>query len=368
MILSQKFLIFIYAVIVILNYYKYKTGESKAILTAITTVFSVFMLCATNVANYDWSVTEADLSGYRTIYELYDIPEHEDYNLYFIFYRLLDFGHSIGISFRTWWEIMSVLAMTVIIIACKIHKYNFNLFLATFMAYYEIVFYTGLKFFYGFCFLLLAFGFLLRNTRKDRIIYALIVFIAAGFHVMYWLFLLLLLKPQKRPKVFVYSIVIISVLMLIISRFNSSALHFIGSYLSGSENEHIAGINGAVVIRAGLYIVLFVHLLTIYLVYQVREYIIKNGKKTEQLDTLFYSVLVSLLLSPLYTIGFTFMRYITAFSLVAITACSSFMDDSYNSRRFCMRVSLALVAALHLIRIIIGGFYTTEAKQFFDIF
>ena len=365
-------LIFIYILLIYFNYTQYKNKGTRTpmFLTMITVILSTVMLFSTNIANLDWSITEADVSGYRTLYELYNLPEHPDYNAYFIFYRIMDLGKSMGLSYRMWWVSMSVMAMAVIIIACKIHEYNINVFLASFMAYYEFVFYSGFKFFYGFCFLLLAYGFLLRNTKKDKILFSLFTFIAAGFHVMYWLFFLLLIKPVKRPKLFVTLIVLVALFLTVLGRLSSSALYFLGVYLGAFDNEHISSINNATIIKIGFYIVLFVHLITVYVAYRVRLFKIKEGENTVVADTLFYTVLLSLIFCPLYTITLTFMRYITAFSLVVITASSSMMSKTYKERTLCVNLSFFMVMTFHIMKLITGGFgfYEREVGQFFNIF
>lgn len=368
----QFFLILFYLFLVILNYRGYAKNRATVLLTVITTAVSLFMLFSTNTADLDWEVTMLDMSGYRMDYELYDALEHSDFNMYYLFFYSMHIGQFLGWSFRFWWAIMSILAMSVIFCACKIHKYNFNLFLATFMAYYEMVFFSGLKFFYGFCFLLLAYGFLLKNTFKGRLFFIVFLCIAGGFHVMYYFFLLLLLQPRKRPKLFVTIVVFASFFITALMRVSGSAVGFLSPIIDIFKSDHldyyIAG-----TVHLGFYLALFVHLVVVFIAYIIRSYHIKKGTSSPTVDTLYYSVLVSLLFCPLYGVALTFMRFITAFSLVVIAAGSSVMSDSCPSRSLYTKLSLFMVASYHLIRIVSSfgvprSFYETSVMPFFDVF
>ena len=190
-------IIFIYILLIIANYNTFKNGKNYQVLTILTFVLATILLFSSNIARLDWSESEVDLSGYRTLFEQYDILEHPDFRMYYIFYGLMYVGQTLGLSFYTWWAIMSILGMSVIAIACKVHGFSYNLFLASFMAYYELVFYSGFKFFYGFCFFLLAYGFLLKDEKYSKIKYTLFLLIAGGFHSMYYFFLLFLIKPKQ---------------------------------------------------------------------------------------------------------------------------------------------------------------------------
>ena len=367
---AHLLLVLVYLFLIILNYKSFANNEKTLILTIVTIAVSTFMLFSSNTANLDWSETELDMSGYRTIYEKYDVLEHVDYKMYYLFYSSMYLGQSLGLPFRVWWAIMSFLAMSVIIIACRIHKYNINLFLATFMVYYEMIFYSGFKFFYGFCFLLLAYGFLLRNTRIDQLKFVLFTIVASGFHVMYYLFLLFLIKPLRRPKYIVITVVIISGILVLISRVNGSALVYFGSYLAESKNDHLANINNISIIKYTFYLVLIYHILVVYIAYCIKQYNEQKRRASASVQAFYYTVLISLVFCPLYTIMLVFMRYITAFSLIVITAGSSFLNYNRKSREYCLKLSILLVFSSYILRFIIGasGWYNTSVVPYFDVF
>ena len=366
MTISLILLFTLYVILIVLNYKGYTDNKITVALTIITAALSVFMLCSANSADLDWSETKLDMSGYRTIYEKYDVLKHEDFKMYYLFYRSMYLGQSLGLSFRTWWTIMSILAMCTIFIACKIHRFSFNLFLATFMAYHEMIFYSGLKFFYGFCFLLLAYGFLFWRNRKGQLLFVLFTFIAGGFHLMYYFFLVLLIKPLKKPQYFVSLIVTFTIVFTIIMRLSGSTLSFLMPFFDTLDNEHINKYT-AVEVHAGFYLAVLVHLVVVYIVYKVRKYKITNDIDARDADTLYYTVLISLLFCPFYSVALTFMRLITSFSLVVITACSGILEESYQSRSLCTRMSLLFVAASYLMRLVMGGFFQTSVIPYFDV-
>lgn len=367
MTISSFILVSLYIILIVLNYKGYKDNKVNTFLTIVTVSLSTFMLFSANSADLDWSETKLDMSGYRTIYEQYDVLEHEDFNMYYMFYGSMYLGQSFGLPFRTWWMVMSILAMGVVFIATRIHKFSFNLFLATFMAYHEIVFYSGFKFFYGFCFLLLAYGFLFWRNRKGQLLFALFTCMAGGFHMMYYFFLVLLIKPIRRPKRFVGVIVTITIILTVIMQLSGSAKAFLMPFFDTLDNEHINRYT-AYEINAGFYIAVLIHLVVVYIVYRIRKYKITKGFYKRDAEALYYTVLISLLFCPFYSVALTFMRLITSFSLVVITASSRILKESYQSRSLCTNMSLLFVAASYLMRLVIGGFIQTSIIPYFDVF
>lgn len=363
-------LVVLYVYFIIRNYNLYTNGKEDYILTFFTASLSLIMLCSSNIADYDLSDTELDISAYRYLYEEYNMLEYEGFGMYYIFYSLMYIGKYLGISYRLWWLLMSIAAMAVIYSACKIHKYNFNLFLVVFMSYYELIFYSGLKFFYGACFLLLAYGFLLRNTTKGKLYFAFFCCVAGGFHIMYYFYLLLLIKPLKQPKYLVTIVVIFIVFFTVLLRLSQSASSFLLPFFEALDNEHINKYTNTTV-RSGFYIAVLIHSMVVYMAYRMRQSATSSSRLA---DSLYYTVLLSLMFVPLYAVSLTFMRLITAFSLVVIAACSSLTNDSSkNYRLLCGRISLIIVFTFLFTKIItsIGafrGFYEASVKPFFDVF
>lgn len=364
-------LLLIYMCLIVSNFYTYKRGYSSVILTLITAALSTILLFSSNVADLDWSQTELDISGTRMLYEGLEVNNHEEYNTYFLFYRCMYLGQILGISFRGWWAIMSVIMMIVVFLACKVHNYSYNLFLATFMIFYEPLFFGGLKSFYAFCFFILAYGFLLKNTRNGRLLFILFNLIASGFHIMFYLFFFFLIRPSSRPKFLVNTIVSLTIIITIIIRLSGSAQSFIAPFVAALDNEHIAAYTTLNSVGLGFYAALFLHLLTIYIVYRIRNFQINSiGKPSVICSTLFDTALLSVVFCPLYAVALTFMRYITFYSFAAIIAGSCVLNDNYKSRTFCLRMTLLMVVTSYIIRGAIGfsGLVESCIIPFFDVF
>lgn len=357
---------------IIQNYRCYKEGNITAFLTVITAFLSTVLLFSTNTADKDWSEVQLDMSGYKTVYESYDVLEHPDFTMYYLFYGCMYFGQELGLSFRFWWAMMSIAAMIIVFFACKFHKYSFNIFLATFMAYYEFTFYSGFKFFYGFCVYLLAFGFLLRNSYKDKLIYVLITCLSGGFHVMYYFFLLFVIKPQNDSKSFTKIIIVITILFTIILRLSGSAVSVMAPFFNFIDNEHINVYTSATV-NWGFYIAFILHLVVIYAIRTMRVYKINTGTYSSAFDSFYCITLLSVLFVPFYTIALTFMRLLTSFSLVLIVASSCLLSETKKDRSLCANMSLLVSFSFLIMKLVtsIGlprTFLEVSILPFFDIF
>lgn len=368
----QLVILCLYLLLIFRNYTKYIEGKKVTLSLLFAIVCSVVLLFSSKVADLELDDTGLDISGYRTLYEKPESIEPMDLKMYYIFYGAMRIGETLGLSYRNWWAVMSILSMVVILLACKIHRYNVSIFLATFMIYYEFVFYSGLKFYYGFCLLLLAYGFLLRNNFMGRILFALFTFMAAGFHVMYYLFLALLLKPIKYPRFFVTLIAISSILLTAFARINRENLEILTALIFAFDNDHLNVYTEAVV-NNGFYIALFIHLIVFFTVLVCRRFVAANDKKMKEVsDTVLYTVMISFLFFPFYALSLTFMRLITAFSLVVLASNSIYTNAAVKSRWVCLGTTLLVVLSFHLIQYItsIGaetGFYKASVQPFFDI-
>lgn len=364
-------LILFYLLMTVCHYIDFTAGRKSKVFLYVTLIFTVFMLSGSNAADLDWSETELDVSGYRTLFDEYDVLHHQDFKMYYLFYSSMYLGQALGLSFRVWWIIMSALALGIVLIACRVHNYSNQLFFATFMAYYEFVMYSGLKFFYGFCVFLLAYGFLLRNDRRGRLLFAVFTCIAGGFHMMYYYYLIMLILPLKKPERYVKPFVIGVVIFTVLMRLSGSAVSFLAPFFNVINNEHVNRYTELDSVRMGFYIAVVLHLVLVYVVYRIRKYMIMTKSNCVACDVLFYSVLLSLFFCPFYSVALTFMRLLTAFSLTVMTASSSFMKDSYESRLLCRNMSLLLVLSFMFIQLVTGSgessFWNVAIYPFFDV-
>lgn len=372
MTLIQVLLVVLYLFLIVRNIKCYKDGKVTATLTFLTALLSTFLLFATNSADLDWNETQLDMSGYRTVYETYNVLEHPDFNMYYIFYSSMYWGQNMGMSFRLWWALMSIFAMLLVFLSCKIHKYSFTLFLVIFMAYYEFTFYSGLKFFYGLCLYLLAFGFLLHNSVKGKITYAILTCLAGGFHCMYYFFLLFLVKPKRNFRLLIGSILLLTILFTIVLRLSGSAISIMAPFFNSFENEHI-NVYTSGIVNWGFYIAFILHVIMLYALRKIKLYKLKTGTYTQSFESFYYLGLLSMLFFPFYTVALTFMRFLTSFSIVVMVASSSFLNGSKEERTLCVNMSLFVSISFLLMKLVasIGaprGFVEVAILPFFDVF
>lgn len=362
-------LFLLYVSLVVSNYNKYRSGKISKILLFVTALLLTFLLCGSKMALGDWEDTTLDIAGYRIIYEQYDVLEHPDFNMYYLFYSSMYLGQNWGLDYGLWWAIMSILAMVVIIIACRVHNYSLHLFFANFMMYHVLVMYSGLKFFYGFCFLLLAYGFLIKNTHKGRMLFAIFTCIAGGFHMMYYFFLILLIKPRKRFKFFVYSILAITFCFTFLMRVSGTAISYMAPFFSVLDNEHVNRYTFYNV-NLGFYIALLLHVIVVLVIYRIRSFCIQNKFYIKEIEPLYYTSVLSLVFCPFYAVALTFMRLITAFSIVVLTAISGILYENIRYRNLVLNMSLLVTCSFLTMKFLTGAdsFFQNSILPFFDVF
>ncbi len=135
----------------------------------------------------------------------------------------------ISLNYYQWWAVMTALSLLFVFNTIKKRNYNPHIFLFFFMAYYVFLFYGGLKFFYGFCLFQYAFTFLLKGEKGGKLKFILITLLAGGFHVMYYMFLVLALihltiKTEKYSRKIIIFFITVTALTLL-NRKNFSQLY-----------------------------------------------------------------------------------------------------------------------------------------------
>ncbi|MCI7381402.1 MAG: EpsG family protein [Hungatella hathewayi] len=371
-------LIGIYVLLVLYHLVKDINGDVKWAMVYITFGF-LFYLCS-----HCEYLNTYDLSNYNAQYAYYNPMWDKSFTLYYLFLTMMRLGQIAEISFVNWWWITLAGAFLIIIIAVKIHRFNPHHFLVFFMMYYIINLYTGLKFFYGFCIYLLASGFLLRGGRKNKLLYIFLTAVAGGMHVMYYAFILFALINTDVPasmeecSLNIYSHIrrhrIIAVLVIA-----SLTLSFV-LRLSGSANEFLSRIFSIIDFdkmddylslstKGGFYIPVIMQLLSLYLAFIIK----KQSKRTSLLnqqytDVLYYFNLLQVIFYPLFMISTTFMRLITATSMVTIAAGGYDKFEFKQRKRFKITGASFLIVAASLFRqLVLGHWWETAVVPLFHL-
>ena len=338
-------LLLIYIIVVYLNIRYYSLGKTNNALALFSSIIATLFLCGSNIAYSDSYVGELDISSYRNEYEQLNFLENIDFPLYYLFFYANYLGQQLGLTFSQWWLLMSASSILLIYLACKTHNFNYNLVIGCFMAYYEIVFYSGLKAYYAFCFLFLAYGYLLKGDIKSKLLYILFVCIAGGFHVMYYIFLVLLFRPKNASKKFMKAFVVGIIVFTIVMRLGGSVISFMKPFFDYVGNDHINTYMDDKAVGNGFYIAIILEIVMVSIPYYIRKTKLRNGSCTQITDNYYYSVLLTYVFCPFYALSLIFVRIITAFSLVVIGASSAEVGGSLLVRRQSLRLSLLMVGS-----------------------
>jgi len=312
-----------------------------------------------------------DFHGYWYGYTEFENLERNDFWFYYLFYLTEIIGISLSLSFYQWWAVMTAISLTFIISTIKKRKYNLHLFLIFFMTYYVFVFYVGLKFFYGFCLFQYAFTFLIHGGKRGKLKFTLITILAGGFHVMYYMFLVLLLvdlKVKKR-KHLIKIIVAFSLAICLINLVNGrNLLDSMQGFIDGMQNERLSIYFGFRT-NWGFLLPVAIHILITIYSYIYREIVKKYNRDKWYLyaNTLLYVNLIAVIFYPLFMIVLTFMRLLTALSLATIIA-SSYGQKYFNKTdRFKLLSSGFLIICLYFyINLYLNDYMTKAVLPFFD--
>ena len=239
------------------------------------------------------------------------------------------------------------------------------------MAYYEIAFYSGIKTLYGLCVLLMAFGFLLRNTKKGKLSFVILCLVAAGFHTLFYFFLLLSIIPHTNPRRLIKPMVFLVIVLTILMRISGSAASYLQFFFDAFDNEHI-NLYTTSIVHFGFYLAIIPHMISLYITYKARKYNDSIGLSNSKTDMLYYTSLFSLMFIPFYAVSLTFMRLISTFSMAVIAGTSSVMDYTRESRSKYLMLSLLVIlfflSQKFLLSSAESNFWKDSVVPFFNVF
>lgn len=339
----------IYIILTFLNFISYNNGERNKKLVIISLLFVSILMCGT-YGIYDGS--SYDLSNYRAQYEVYNPLEDDNFWNYYIFNICMRIGQICHLTFTQWWALMTIGSLYLICNVIKRFNLNIHLFLLVFMLYYLFNFYTGLKAYYGFCFFLLAFGFLTRDGVKNKLLYILFILIAGGFHMMYYMFLIFTVIDNNHQfytsNKFIRIICIISIFASILLRLSGSATRVLQQVFSFMENEKIDAYT-ALSTNLSFYFLVGMQLLTLYYIWSYSR--LHSNDKSVQVNqqVLLIAGYLTVLFYPLFMLSMTFGRLTTTFSFLAI------IYSGKNS--YCYKVALRRRILMPAAFILMGYYF-----------
>lgn len=219
--------------------------------------------------------------------------------------------------------------------------------------------------------MLIGVAYFVSNHEKKNILFILFTLMAGGMHVMYYLFLFLLLFRLpiiKSKHIFLFSISLFVIILLIgPSRFQNAISPLMemifGSLDSDNLNNYVLSrVNIGYIIPVGL------HLLTLLYVKKYRKYVyIQVPEDIEMADNLLSLNLICVLFYPLFLYALTFTRLITAFSLITLTISGkSFKYFSLRRKTLICFWGLLIIIAYIYYNFILNDYFEYSYIPLFD--
>ena len=361
-------LIVIYIFFTITHLFLYLNKRKSYLFVFVTAIF-LFLLMSGH--EYVGNGDAIDFLGYWRGYTEFESLIRLDFWFYYLFYWSEIIGKYLSLTFYQWWAVMTALSLSFIIWTIKKRKYNPHFFFFFFMIYYVFIFYTGLKFFYGFCLFQYGLTFLLKREKGDKFKFILFTLLAGGFHFMYYIFLVLLIVDLKRKKRknLLKTLVVFSVIVVLFNLLSGRGL--LNSLQSRIDSLDNARLSSYFSLRTnwGFMLAIGIHVLTTIYAFRYRSIVRKHdqGKWYFYVDTLLYVNLIAIIFYPLFMIALTFMRLLTSLSLTTIIS-SIYGQEYFNKTdRFKLLISGILIICLYFyINIYLNGVFDTGVLPFFD--
>ncbi len=163
-------------------------------------------------------------------------------------------------------------------------------------------------------------------------------------------------------------LVIASLILSFVLRLSGSANEFLSrifSFIDSDKMDDYLSLST----KGGFYIPVIMQLLSLYLAFIIK----KQSKKTSLLnqqytDVLYYFNLLQVIFYPLFMISTTFMRLITATSMVTIAAGGYNKFELKQRKRFKITGASVLIVAASLFRqLVLGHWWETAVVPLFHL-
>jgi hypothetical protein len=149
-------------------------------------------------------------------------------------------------------------------------------------------------------------------------------------------------------------------------RVSGTASRYVGGLLLAFDSEKLESY-ASLSTNMGFFIPVIMQLLSLYLAYRHRYYSKECGELRQNYAQIIYSTnLLQILFYPFFMISTTFMRIITEYSLVTITATGYEFDDFImrERKRLFLCVSL-LIAAYYYRQFVMGSLWDISVIPLF---
>lgn len=351
-------LIFIYSLLLLGNLLLVILNKKNKFIAIFSFVVLLFLFCGHEyVGNGDSN----DFLGYLQDYDNVAVTTSRDFWFYYLFYCTQIFSKLLGLNFYQWWAIMTYFALRMLWVTNKRFNLNIHHCLLWIMAYYGFILYTGLKFFYGFCFMFLACCNLFHESDNGNKKFILYTLLAGGMHVMYYFFLILLFNKVRflsPKKVFILSIISF-VFMLIGGK--GLLMTFLGPLVYSLNSDNLnqyftTQTNLGFLIPLTIHFILLVYIFIVDKIYSRKPVLNNesctrknNAYKLKDTKIILNSTLLLTLIYPLFLVSLTFNRIYTAYSLILIMISSTFICNFSKLHRMGVLFFPFLIIVIYYI-------------------
>lgn len=357
----------VYIFLLLIHGYLFLTNHKSRLVTVVSFIL-LFLLMSGHkfVGNGD----AGDFYTYWNNYTNFELSEQRDFSFYYLFYCSEILGLKLSLSFYQWWAVMTILSLLVLARAIRNFKLSYHLFCFFFMVYYVFIFYGGLKFYYGMCLFLNGTYFLMRGNKRDKFRFFILTCLAGGMHVMYYLYLPFIfidtIKTSNIKRIVGISLFFSIVVLLLGRRGFLTSVQFIfslyendtiGSYLQSRTN-------------GGFFLAVGMQLLSLYYAYTNYRLNCLNRSSEAAINfakKLYLANLMCIFYYPLFMFALTFMRLITAFSLITITLSGvGTRYLTFHKRLRLFACGMLIVFGFYYINVYLNGYFDKTIKPFFN--
>lgn len=358
-------LIFLFSLIVYC--FEEYNGRKKHIVSSTILCLLVYIMVAGNYQNADTYASEISYTANRaqTTFDLLG---------QWAYYLVINICNMMHMTFEQYRFVVYGIGYIALIKA--IRRVNANLYqvLLLYAIFPMIIDATQMKNFVAMCFITLALTNLVDGTKKGKIWYVVWIIIAAGFHVVSFVYLPLVFLCDSKYSRRVKLISVLPVILFALVFSNRSMSGYLSGFLLSHMNEGLSYRASSFLlsrVNNGYLVYFLATFIVIFMVYTVRKKITENYNSNEEKKSLskvaFYCAIFSLAFLPFYFLRQDFSRLLRnlfpMIHILLIRYCNMKKSEDTEQRGgLVVRINRAEIT-------IIAGYLLLLAYMFFwDIY
>ena len=347
-----------YGLFLFLNFIFALRRKHSKLLLIITFIFILIMFTGySNVGN-----GSLDFYGYVSNYDDIGAGISPSYSMEIGYVLLMKIGNMIGMNFFIFKIAVSIVCFLLIFKTISQFTRNYNCVCFLYLLYPILIDTERFRNFIGFSIFIYAIRFLVRNTKKDKLKYVILILFASTFHVLMFSYLIFVLVDTSNKNKLVKYIVGLTIVLCFIAFINHNNIPGLGIILRFVSDEKLL-MQMVHVTRYGFIIPFSLHLMSLLLIYfsqkNISRYTLSSNssKKTipegelSYINFIFWIDVLSIIYFPLYMLSYTFSRLATNLLLLNFIAYAKTIDllPKRCSARFVIIISTSIILIAWLI-------------------